>query len=85
MTAPSITTTLPNTLLIFAGSGSTAATYTPPGNMTERFDRTTSGTYKVSIEAATQALASSGATGTRTALASTSVRSVTVMIAVRPQ
>ena len=83
--AASITTTVPNTLLIYAGSGSTAATYTAPGNMTERFDRTTSGTYKISVEAATQPLTNSGATGTRTALASTSVRSVTVMIAVRPQ
>ena len=82
--APSITTTVPNTLLIFAGSGATSATYTQPGNMAEQFDRTTSGTYKVSIEAATQALAGSGATGTRTALASTSVRSVGIMIAVRP-
>jgi len=84
VTAPSITTTLPNTLLIFAGAGSSAATYTPPGNMSEQFDRTTSGTYKVSIESATQALVSSGPTGTRTALASTGVRSVTVMIAIRP-
>jgi len=35
--------------------------------------------------AATQALANSGATGTRTALASTSVRSIGLMFAVRPQ
>jgi len=82
--APSITTTMPDTLLIYAGSGATAASYTAPGNMAEQFDRTTSGTYKVSIEAATQSLAASGATGTRTALASTSMRSVGIMLAVRP-
>jgi hypothetical protein len=52
--------------------------------MAEQFDRTTSGTYKISIEAASQPLLSSGPTGTRTALASTSLRSVVVMIAVRP-
>jgi len=83
--APSITTTVPNALLIYAGTGASAATYIPPGNMAEQFDRATSGTYRVSIETATQALANSGATGTRTALASTSVRSIGLMFAVRPQ
>jgi hypothetical protein len=82
--APSITTTVPNTLLIYAGSGSSLATYTAPAGMTEQFDRTTTGTFKVSIEGATQPWTNVGPTGTRTALASTSVRTVAVMIAVRP-
>ncbi len=82
--APSITTTVPNTLLVFAGAANVPATWTPPGLMSEQWDRATSGTFRTSGESAVQALSSAGATGTRTALLSTSGKSVAIMIAIAP-
>jgi len=52
--------------------------------MNERWQGSTSDYYKVTNESATQALASAGATGTRTALLSTTGRSVAIMIAIAP-
>ena len=71
-------------LLVFAGAANVPATWTPPGLMTEQWDRATSGTYRNSSESATQALSSAGATGTRTAILSTSSKSVAIMIAIAP-
>jgi hypothetical protein len=84
VTAPSITTTLANTLLIFGGACNVNAGFTPPPGMTEYWDVASSGTYKVATEAATQPFAPIGATGTRVATASTSCRSVGLSIAVAP-
>jgi hypothetical protein len=82
--APSITTTVANTLLVYAGAANVAATFTPPGQMIERWDLATSGAYKVCTESATLTLASVGATGTQTAFLSTSGRSVAIAIAIAP-
>ena len=83
VTAPSITTSLANTLLVFGGACANNYTYTPPRGMTELWDRgTTSATAKVSTEAATVALPGPGPTGTSTATVSSSCRSVAIQIAV---
>jgi hypothetical protein len=82
--APSITTTVNNALLIYAGAAQVSATWGPPGLMTTQWQGSTSGSYNVSNESAIQALASSGATGTRSALLSTSGKSVADMIAIAP-
>lgn len=85
VTAPSITTTLANTLLVFGGACANTYTYTPPPGMTEQWDRgTTSANSKVSTEAATQAFGSTGATGTRVATLSSSCKNVAINIAVAP-
>jgi hypothetical protein len=82
--APSITTTLDSTLLVFGGSCSAARTYTPPAGMTEHWDSSSSGTYKVSTEVATAPQAAAGPTGQRIATASSSCRSVGITVAVTP-
>jgi hypothetical protein len=85
VTAPSITTTLPNALLIFGGACNVAITYTPPVGMTERWDVASSGSFKVATELATQALPAAGATGIRRATASgTNCSSAGVDIALAP-
>ena len=83
--APSVTTTVPNALFIYAGLVNTSATFTPPGLMAEQWDRSTSGTYRVSIESATQVVTSAGATGARTAVLSTSGKSVALSISITPK
>jgi hypothetical protein len=81
VTAPSVTTTLANTLLLFGGACNVAITYTPPVGMTERWDIASGGTYRVATELAAQALPAAGATGTRTATASGTCFSAGVDIA----
>jgi hypothetical protein len=82
--APSVTTTVPGTLLLFGGACNVAASLLPPGGMTELWDGATSGQYKITIETASQYLPNAGATGTRTATASTSCRSVATQLAIAP-
>jgi hypothetical protein len=82
--APSITTTVANTLLVYAGSANVASTFTPPGQMIESWDLATSGAFRVCTESATLAVASAGPTGTQTAFLSTSGRSVAIAIAIAP-
>jgi hypothetical protein len=84
VTAPSVTTTVPNTLLVFGGACAGAVSFTPPFGMSEQWDAATSGTYKVSTETAVQVAAATGPTGTRVAAASTSCRSVAIQIALAP-
>jgi hypothetical protein len=85
VTAPSVTTTLANTLLVFGGACANSYTYTPPPGMTEQWDRgTTSANSKVSTETATQAIGSIGATGIRVATLSSSCRNVAINLAVAP-
>ena len=84
VTAPSISTTVANTLLVFGGACNVSASFTPPVGMTEHWDIASSGTYKVATEAASQPLGALGATGIRVATASTSCRSVAVSIAIAP-
>jgi hypothetical protein len=84
VTAPSITTTVPDTLLVFGGACNNPATFTPPPGMAEQWDRATGGTYKVATETAVQSLGGDQTTGTRVATASASCRSVAVNLAVAP-
>src|SRR5262249_8130397 len=46
--APSITTTLDNELVVFAGAANGSVTFTPPSGMTENVDVASHGTYKLS-------------------------------------
>jgi hypothetical protein len=85
VTAPSITTSRANTLLLFGGGCANSYTFTPPLGMTEQWDRaTTSQNSRVSTEAATQPLASAGATGARVATLTSSCRNVAINIAIAP-
>ena len=84
VTAPSITTTTGNALLVFGGACNETATFTPPVGMSEQFDRATSSSTSVAAEVATAAFQNPGATGTRIATSSVSCRSVGVDIAVAP-
>jgi hypothetical protein len=84
VTAPSVTTTVPNTLLVFGGACSSQVTFAPPTGMGEQWDVATSGPFRVSIEAAVQSLATAQATGARVATASASCRSVAIDLAVAP-
>src|SRR5262249_42181293 len=71
-TAPSITTTKTNTMIVSAFAMSSGATWTPPGAMTEGFDTSSivSGNGET-VEMAYVAQAAIGASGTFTATAST--------------
>jgi hypothetical protein len=85
VTAPSITTSLANTLLVFGGACANTYTYTPPPGMIELWDRgTTSANSKVSTEAATEAIGSAGVTGIRVATLSSSCKNVAINIAIGP-
>jgi hypothetical protein len=84
VTAPSITTTVADTLLVFAGACNNPSTFTPPAGMTEQWDRATSGAFKVALETAVQSLGGAQSTGTRAATASASCRSVAIDVAVAP-
>jgi hypothetical protein len=85
VTAPSITTTVANTMLLFGGACQGFSTFTPPLGMFELWDAGTGGPFQVSSESAWQQLGAAGATGTRVATASSSsCKSVAVNIAVAP-
>jgi hypothetical protein len=84
LTAPSITTTVDKTLLVYGGAMNQAAAFAPPAFMTERWDAHTTGTYNVGIEAATQVDATAGATGARTAYLYTGAHGPAILIAVAP-
>lgn len=85
VTAPSITTTVANTMLAFGGACAGFSTFTPPSGMFESWDAGTGGPFQVSTESAWQQLGGVGATGTRVATAtSSSCKSVAVNIAVAP-
>jgi hypothetical protein len=80
--APSITTTVVHTLLIYGGAVNSNANWTAPGLMSEGWQQSTNGPYKISTESAGQPIANAGATGTRTGFLSTSGTSVAIMIAI---
>ena len=72
-TTLSVTTTVANTMLVTSHSFSTAATWTPPGGMTEAVDRANvavPNAVGISLEANYALQAAAGATGTKTATAS---------------
>jgi hypothetical protein len=72
-------------LLVFGGACNNASSFTPPSGMAEQWDRASSGAgARVATQAATEGFPGPGATGVRTATASSSCRSVGVQIAVTP-
>ncbi|HMR79753.1 MAG TPA: hypothetical protein PKD61_31815, partial [Polyangiaceae bacterium] len=85
--APSLTTSTPNTMLVAAFAFSSSATWSEPSGMTEAVDvasLTPPSATGISMCLDYQALPSSGATGTRTAVASNdSDTGNTVILALR--
>ncbi len=86
LTAPSITTTGTNRMLVALFGTAVVTSITPPGGESERFDiaSPTSNRYKLTSEAADETRASSGATGSRVATAANSGASVGQLVALRP-
>ena len=70
-TAPTITTTVPNAMLVTSHTYAASRTWTPPGGMTEGFDQPNGANSATgqSVEGNYQALGTAGATGVRTATA----------------
>ena len=85
VTAPTITTTVNNCLLVFLGSDPNGRTYTPPGGMTERWEqRYAAGAYDITQEGATEDFATAGATGTRVATVNPATDNAGHLIAIAP-
>jgi hypothetical protein len=85
ITAPSITTTTTNTMLVgFFGIGP-ATSLTPPAGMTERWDlSSTQGSFKATSGAASALQAAAGATGTRAATSQNAATNIGQLVALRP-
>jgi Bacterial Ig domain len=85
ITAPSITTTTANTMLVgFFGIGP-ATMLTPPAGMTERWDvASTQGSFKATSGAASALQAAAGATGTRSATSGATSTNIGQLVALRP-
>ena len=85
LTAPSVTTTVAKTLLVYGGTVNQPLFVTSPPFMRERFDAGTAGEYNVRTEVATQAIASTGPTGVRTGYVSGSgARGAAILLAIAP-
>ncbi|HVD62815.1 MAG TPA: Ig-like domain-containing protein, partial [Lapillicoccus sp.] len=86
ITAPSITTTGANRMIVGFFGTPVLTSVTPPGGMTERFDQTvpSTNTYKVTSEAASQSVAGAGATGTRVATAVNAAANIGQLVALNP-
>lgn len=84
ITAPSVTTTVANTMIVGIFGLDNDATFTPPSGMTERWDVDVQGTSDGGSEAADVAKATAGATGTKVATASASAVSIGQLVALRP-
>jgi hypothetical protein len=82
---PSVTTTSTDTTLVcfYFNKGGGAVTFTPPAGMDERHDTTNSTSPPFSV--ADVAVASAGATGTKTATASTAIESYALSFAIASQ
>ena len=86
ITAPSISTTGPDRMLVGFFGTAALTTIAPPAGMTERFDQTVPATnqFKVTSEASDASVAATGATGPRVALAANSAANVGQLVALRP-
>lgn len=85
ITAPELTTTVANAMLVGFFTTTLATTIGPPSAMSERFDAaTTAGTYRTTSESATQTLGAAGSTGPRTAVAPLSGQNIGALVALRP-
>jgi hypothetical protein len=90
VSAPGITTTVPNTILVQLAAVVSGGTFAPPGGMTEGWEAAAPGssTRKNTVGAvASESYAlqpAAGSTGSRTASVSTAGRSIGVLLALRP-
>jgi hypothetical protein len=90
VSSPSLTTTVPNTVLVEVAAVASAGSLTAPAGMTESWEAAAPGssTRKNTLGAvASQSFAlqpAAGVTGTRTATVSTAARSIGVLLALRP-
>ncbi|MGH2477889.1 MAG: Ig-like domain-containing protein, partial [Candidatus Limnocylindrales bacterium] len=86
MTAPSITTTGPNRLLVAFFGTATLTSQIAPAGMTERFDEAvpSSNKYKVTAGAHDELLAGAGSTGSRVALSANSSINIGQLVALNP-
>lgn len=83
MSAPSISPTVTNTMLVLMGVANSSGTTTPPSGMTERADVANATAFNLSY-LSSELLTSSGATGTRVATNSGSSYSVAGLVALKP-
>ena len=85
ITAPSVTSTAPGSMLVGVFGTAINATMTPPSGMAEQADlKTGSGPKKVAVELADDTLEVAGATGQRVATASLAALNIGTVIVLRP-
>ncbi len=85
VTAPSITTTVANTMLVGFFAKQSSGTWTPPAGMTERGEiNGTGGTQTTSATGVDALQAAIGPTGTRVATASSAALNIGHLVALRP-
>ena len=85
ITAPSVTSAVPGSVLVGAFGTAINATVTPATGMVEQADiKTGSGPKKVAVELADETLAAAGATGTRIATASVAAVNIGTVVVLRP-
>jgi hypothetical protein len=84
VTAPSVTTTVANTLVVGFFGTANDATFSAASGMTERYDVDADGTNQIGGEAADEARPTAGATGSRAATASVAAVNIGQLVALRP-
>jgi hypothetical protein len=87
ITAPSITTTVPDTLLVHVGAINAAANVSAPAGMTERWEADSpnlTSTRDVTASSSDAPFAGAASTGSRAAVSSASGPSIGVLLALRP-
>jgi hypothetical protein len=84
VTAPSVTTTVANTMLVGFFGTANDATFTAASGMTERYDVDADGTNQFGGEGADQSQAAAGASGTRVATASVAAVNIGQLVALKP-
>lgn len=83
MTASAVSPSVTNTMLVMLGVTNSNGSMTPAGGMTERVDIVNASAFNISF-IASEALTSTGTTGSRVATISTSSQSVAGLIALKP-
>jgi RHS repeat-associated protein len=84
VTAPSVTTTVANDMVVGFFGTANDATFTPATGTTERSDTLAHGTADISAESADVIKATAGATGTKVATASKAAINVGQLVALKP-
>lgn len=84
LTAPSVTTTVANTKLLFFGGTTASTTVNPPSSMSEIWD-IRGGSTPVTAEFSDQTLVATGATGSRVGTLFAANTSVGILVALTPQ